>query len=86
MAYMTETWHKDKEGFVRPDRYVGKKYFHPKTGKLYEVVGFGIDSQRELWLVHYRQTASTVDGFEGFTFTHTIAEFIREGRFLEVKP
>ena len=78
---MTETWHKDASGRTRPNDYVGKMYFHPKTQRLYTVTGFGVDSERELWLLHYVRCHDE----EGFTYHHTIGDFTREGRFVEVK-
>lgn len=81
MPRMTETWHADADKNTRPDKFVGKQYFHPKTGHLYRVIGHGIDAQREVWVLFYVQVSEEYD----FTFVHTINDFCRVGRFLEVK-
>lgn len=81
MPRMDADWHKDADGHARPDQFSGKQFFHPKTGHLYEVTGYGIDAERELWLLHYRQVGTV----PSYLFTHTISDFTRRGRFLEVK-
>lgn len=82
MPRMEANWHKDADGQTHPDEFVGKQFFHPKTGHLYEVTGYGIDSQREVWLLFYKDTSSRGSDF---TFCHTITDFKREGRFMQVK-
>lgn len=87
MAYMRRTFDKDEDGSSKPDSFVGKKYFHPKTGHLYRVTGYSIDAQRELWVLHYERIYDTTPPASEnvFTYIHTIADFTRVGRFLEVK-
>lgn len=80
---LTETWHKDANGDARPDSFIDKTYFHPGTQHLYRVSGFGVDSERSLWLLHYRRLIGGQR--EGLAFHHTISDFTREGRFIEVK-
>jgi hypothetical protein len=78
---MTASWHSDNNGDAKPSEYVGQEYFHPKTGHLYHVTGFGVDSERGLWLLAYVRVGEE----DGFTYHHTIRDFQREGRFLKVK-
>ena len=79
----------DKAG-TYPDelsKYVGKLYFHPKTGNLYEVVGIIFQSQDERWEIAYKrvQLNSTIlEPIDGPIFTHRPEDFTVEGRFLEV--
>lgn len=82
---MTDTFHKDADGNSNPHKFVGKKYFHPKTGHLYQVTGFGIDAQREVWILQYERVMSIVPAQDSWAYFHTIKDFTREGRFLEVK-
>lgn len=85
MALLTATFHTDADQQSKPERFRGKKYFHPKTGHLYVVTGFRIDSQREVWLLDYELVCDDRPTHEQFAYSHTIKDFTREGRFLEVK-
>lgn len=84
MPRLTAPWQKDSHGDIRPTDYVGKQYFHPRTGTLYEVHDYGIDAERGLWLLFYRKVHAK-DDVGAFTFAHTIGDFTLVGRFLEVK-
>lgn len=77
-------WHKDAAGHTRPTDMVGKRYFHPKTGHLYEVVGTALDAERGVWMVTYMRVTEDRSP-EVNTFVHTLDDFRREGRFMEVK-
>ena len=81
---LTQTFHKDADGNCKPDEFVGNTYFHPKTQHLYKVTGYGIDSEREVWLLQYERLDEDGDTCS-FKFFHTIANFTREGRFRQVK-
>lgn len=84
MANKHERWHADKGGVKGSDldtTYVGKTYFHPKTGHLYRVSDVIFDSERERWLIMYNRIG---DGGE-VTYAHLPEDFKREGRFMEVK-
>lgn len=86
MPRMTHVSNKDADSWNRPDSYVGKFYFHLKTGHLYLVTDFGIDAQRELWLLFYERVLFGQDSDEAnFTFVHTVTDFVKAGRFIEVK-
>ena len=68
----------------RVNKYVGSVYFHPKSGHLYEVVGICFQSEDNRWMVCYSRV--TKGGLKtGPMFTHRLEDFLREGRFLEVK-
>lgn len=73
---------RDKSGKYPDDmnKYVGKTYFHPKTGHLYQVVGIVFQSEDEAWMLAYRRVNDV-----GPVCTHRPEDFFREGRFLEVK-
>lgn len=67
---------------VWPDKLrprIGRRYFHPKSGGLYRVVGYSFDSERERWVLMYQRETG------GVVFSHLPEDFDREGRFLEVK-
>lgn len=64
--------------------YVGKTYFHPGRGHLYEVVGIVYQSGDDRWELAYRR--KTQGGLlVGPLFCHRPEDFLREGRFMEVK-
>lgn len=66
------------------DKYIGKTYFHPGRGHLYEVVGIVHQAEEDLWVLAYRRR--TNGGLlVGPLHTHRPEDFLREGRFLEVK-
>ena len=79
-----ETWMADTAGQKGTQivDMIGHRYFHPKTGGLYKVVGIGYDSERERWIVRYVPEHPDELGFE---FTHLPEDFNREGRFLQVR-
>lgn len=85
MPRMTQTFHDDAEKQNKPDRFVGKRYFHAKSQCIYRVTGYRIDSQRELWLLDYEMEDKDDSHEKTFSYAHTIADFTREGRFIEVK-
>ena len=61
------------------------RWFHPKTGKLYRVIGIGFDSERERWVIIYKpQSSDGTDAYEAVPFFHLPEDFHREGRFLRV--
>ena len=80
-----QTWNEDALGYsgdsVLKTFPVGSTWFHQKTGRLYNVVGLGFDSERERWGVRYVPTSEDT----GFPYFHLPEDFGREGRFLRVK-
>lgn len=64
--------------------FVGKTYFHPGTGHLYDVLGIVFQSEDERWMLAYRRRKSSGVHI-GPLFLHRPEDFSREGRFLEVK-
>lgn len=72
------------------EKYVGKFYFHPKTGHLYQVVGIVFQSQADKWQLAYMRV--TTGGLKtGPVFTHYFDDFFQTTevggteRFMEVK-
>lgn len=66
------------------DKFVGKTFFHPGRGHLYVVVGIVYQSEDDRWMLAYRW--KTQGGLlVGPLCTHRPEDFLREGRFLEVK-
>lgn len=89
-----ESWHADRAGDKAPTHLRDKVFFHPKTGHMYKVEGHIFDAERGRWMVTYRRvkpmTGSTTgeDLFAEYadqTYAHLPEDFLREGRFLEVK-
>jgi hypothetical protein len=82
------TWHSDSKG-IKPSQHliqhVGRRYFHPKTGHIYIITGISFDSERELWMINYRNEESDGEENTDFDFSHLPEDFFREGRFLAVK-
>lgn len=66
------------------EKYVGKTYFHPKTGHLYMVVGTVFQSEDNRWEVAYMRISGG-GLLRGPLFCHRPEDFDREGRFMEVK-
>jgi hypothetical protein len=77
---ITATWHKDADGESSPELYVGKRYFHPGTATLHTVTVYSFDAERAVWLLKYEH-----DEGGAFAFSHTIRDFTRDGRFIELK-
>jgi hypothetical protein len=78
---VTEDWHEDESGNSKPHRFVGQRYFHAKSSHVYTVTRYSLDAERCLWVLHYQRESGAVK----FGFTHTIADFTREGRFIQIK-
>ena len=74
-----KTFHLDAEKNKAPIEAVEKKYFHPKTASVYQVTGYAFDAERGLWLVLYQRLGDPT------TFAHTVRDWNREGRFVEIK-
>lgn len=66
------------------DKHVGKTYFHPGRGHLYEVVGIVHQAEDDRWELAYRRV-SRGGLLSGQLFCHRPEDFLREGRFMEVK-
>lgn len=79
-------WHNDAKKHSAPTKMVGKSYFHPKTRNVYEVTGVTFDAERGLWMVVYERDARFKNGeLPETNFVHTIEDFTREGRFVEIQ-
>lgn len=66
------------------DKHIGKTFFHPVRGHLYEVVGIVHQAEDDRWELAYRRV--TRGGLlVGPLHTHRPEDFLREGRFMEVK-
>lgn len=66
------------------DKHVGKTFFHPGRGHLYEIVGIVHQAEDDRWELAYRR--KTQGGLlVGPLHTHRPEDFFREGRFMEVK-
>ena len=61
---------------------VGRRYYHPKTRRLYRVVGLAFQAEGERWMILYRRES---EGEDGAVFAHLPEDFDREGRFLTVE-
>lgn len=66
------------------DKFVGKMFFHPGSGHLYEVVGIVYQSEDDRWELAYRRKSSG-GLMTGPLCCHRPEDFLREGRFMEVK-
>lgn len=80
-------WHKDVGGYKGSDltSKIGTRWFHPKTGGLYRIIGVGFDSERERWIYHYTKEGLDEDDSDlAFPFHHLPEDFHREGRFMRV--
>lgn len=73
----------DGMGNKAPKQLVGKKFFHPGTQHLYEIMGITFDAERERWMVRYARV-NTLGDIIGIDFSHLPEDFGREGRFIEV--
>ena len=66
------------------EKFVGKTYFHPGRGHLYEVVGIVHQAEDDRWEVAYRRV-SRGGMLSGPLHTHRPEDFLHQGRFMEVK-
>jgi len=66
-----------------------RTFFHPGSGGMYRVKGFTWDSGRDRWLVRYVKLVGFTlkeHGDQAFpAYSHLPEDFLRPGRFLEVK-
>ena len=82
---LLEDWMADSAGKKAPTDIHDNFYFHPKTGGTYIVVGHCFDVERERWVVMYRKWDVRMAEPKGQIFVHLPEDFLRDGRFVEVK-
>lgn len=67
----------DRIGYIPTVAMINKRYFHSKTQRLYEVIGFIWDSDLDRWKIHYQRAGCVI------RFTR-LPDVFNDGRFVEV--
>lgn len=60
----------------------GSRWFHPKTGHVYEVTGLSFYAESGRWMVNYRREDPGES--DPIVYSHFPEDFHREGRFLRI--
>lgn len=88
---------KDSAGVACPYQYVSKQFLHFKTKKLYRVVGYRFDAERDLWLIDYEPVHKEkvengmVEDYICEDFSRSVRNFLDDDpatnmpRFIEVR-
>lgn len=57
--------------------WISKSFFHPKSRRIYRVIGFVWDSSNDEWKVHYSRAGCTIQ------FTRVMSEF--KEKFVQIE-
>lgn len=80
MTLIYSTASRDAAGMRYPEKLVGKRFIHVRTGVTYAVTGYTLNTMSDKWAVRYARLSG--DGH--FEFTRDMDQFL-DGRFVEVE-